>query len=99
MCAKKNKVLCGNNLTETPKHAPIIVGFCAESENLIQNAKSKIEKKGCDYLIANDISRKDIGFNSDENEVYILNKQLEITKIEKASKENIARQILEKIFE
>src|SRR5699024_7138053 len=47
------------------KSKQIIVGFCAESENLIENAKEKINKKGCDYLIANDISRKDIGFSSD----------------------------------
>lgn len=76
-----------------------IVGFCAESENLIDNAKEKIAKKGCDYLVANDISRQDIGFSADENEVYILNKSLEITHIEKNSKYNIAKSILEKIFE
>jgi len=76
-----------------------IVGFCAESENLLKNAKTKIQKKGCDFLVANDISRKDIGFNSDENEVFILDKNLEITKIEKTSKEKVARKILEKIFE
>ena len=50
----------------------IIVGFCAESENLLNNAKEKIAKKGCDYLVANDISRADIGFSSDDNEVSIL---------------------------
>ena len=77
----------------------IIVGFCAESENLIENAKAKIKAKGCDYLVANDISRKDIGFNSDENEVYILNKKLEIKKLDKDTKQNIARKILEEIFE
>lgn len=76
-----------------------IVGFCAESENLIENAKTKIKNKGCDYLVANDISRKDIGFSSDENEVYILDKTLNITHIEKTSKHKIARKILEKIFE
>lgn len=76
-----------------------IVGFCAESENLIENAKIKIQKKGCDYLVANDISRKDIGFSSDLNEVYILDKNLNICHIEKDTKKNIARQILEKIFE
>ena len=53
---------------------PLIVGFCAESENLLKNAKEKLVKKGCDYLIANDISRKDIGFSSDYNEVTILSK-------------------------
>ena len=76
-----------------------IVGFCAESENLIENAKTKIKNKGCDYLIANDISRKDIGFNSDENEVYILDKNLNIKHIEKDTKQNIAKRILEEIFE
>lgn len=74
---------------------PVIIGFCAESENLIANAKTKIEKKGCDYLIANDISRKDIGFSSNDNEVTILDKNGGITKLEKASKITIARKILE----
>ena len=74
---------------------PIIVGFCAESENLLKNAKAKIEKKGCDFLIANDISRNDIGFGADENEVYIIDKKGEVTKLEKAHKNIIAREILE----
>ncbi len=83
--------------SRTP-YAPIIIGFCAESENLIQNAKAKIQKKGCDYLIANDISRKDIGFNTDENEVYIIDKNLNIKHIEKDTKLNIAKRILEEIL-
>ena len=76
-----------------------IVGFCAESENLFENAKEKIQKKGCDYLVANDISSKDFGFSSDMNEVYILDKNLKISHIERDTKINIAKQILEKIFE
>ena len=76
-----------------------IVGFCAESENLLENAKDKIQRKGCDYLVANDISRSDIGFSSDMNEVYILDKNLKISHIERDTKINIARKILEKIFE
>ncbi len=76
-----------------------IVGFCAESENLIDNAKIKIKNKGCDYLVANDISRKDIGFSSDENEIYILDKDLNIKHFEKDTKQNIAKNILEYIFE
>ena len=76
-----------------------IVGFCAESENLLENAKEKIQKKGCDFLVANDISRKDIGFSSDMNEVYILDKNLKISHIERNTKLNIAKKILEKIFE
>ena len=81
------------------KHLGVqIIGFCAESENLLTNAKEKISQKGCDYLIANDISRKDIGFGSDENEVHILNANGCIEKIEKASKENIAKEILKRIW-
>jgi len=79
------------------KTAQTIVGFCAESENLLQNAKEKIAKKGCDYLVANDISRKDIGFGVDNNEVTILDCNGLIKKLEKASKQVIARQILEYI--
>ncbi len=74
-----------------------IVGFCAESENLIENAKEKITKKGCDYLVANDISRSDIGFGAENNEVVIFDKNGETKRLEKASKSVIARQILEVI--
>ena len=81
------------------KNKGIIVGFCAESENLLDNAKTKIKNKGCDYLIANDISRKDIGFSSDENEVYILDKELNIAHLEKMPKTKLAEKILEKVFE
>lgn len=81
------------------KHDRIIVGFCAESENLLENAKEKIQKKGCDFLIANDISRKDIGFSSDYNEVTILDKTGGIKKLERASKNEIAREILKEINE
>lgn len=88
-----NIQLCSDN------RSTYVVGFCAESENLLENAKAKIQKKGCDFLIANDISRKDIGFNTDENEVYIIDKSLNIKHIEKDTKENIARRILEEIFE
>jgi phosphopantothenoylcysteine decarboxylase/phosphopantothenate--cysteine ligase len=75
----------------------IVIGFCAESENLLENAKEKILSKGCDYLVANDISKKDIGFSSDYNEVNILDKKGNIEKIDKALKTDIAREILKKI--
>lgn len=79
------------------KTSQIIVGFCAESENLIENATKKLEQKGCDYLIANDISRKDIGFSSDYNEVTILSKNV-MKKLARADKYTIAQQIFEEIY-
>ena len=80
------------------KKNQIVVGFCAESENLLENAKEKILKKGCDYLIANDISRKDIGFSSDYNEVIFLDKKGNIKHIEKANKLTVAKKIFEEIY-
>lgn len=76
-----------------------VIGFCAESENLLENAKIKINKKGCDYLVANDISRKDIGFGSDENEIYIVDKSHNIKHFDKASKKQVAKNILEYTLE
>ena len=101
LCKKKSLVCSLANGVETEKsvsNSPIIVGFCAESENLIENAKTKIAKKGCDYLIANDISRKDIGFSSDYNEVTILKGNGEQKQLPRASKVEIARQIFEEIY-
>ena len=72
----------------------IVVGFCAESQNLIENAKDKIKAKNCDFIVANDISNKNIGFNSDNNEVFIIDKKLNVQKIELNTKDKIAYEIL-----
>ncbi len=76
-----------------------VIGFCAESENLIENAKKKIDTKKCDYIIANDISDKSIGFSSDYNEVYIIDKDKNTEKIDKSLKSEIADKIFERIFD
>lgn len=82
------------NRKANSEHKPIIVGFCAESENLIDNAKAKIKKKGCNFLAANDISRKDIGFSSDENEIQLLEDNGTIYSLTKDLKTTIARKML-----
>lgn len=85
-------------MSKSKKEGQIVVGFCAESENLIENAKNKILKKQCDYIVANDISNSDIGFSSDYNEVFVIDKSDNIKKIEKDTKNNVARKILEEIY-
>ena len=72
----------------------IVVGFCAESQNLIPNAKEKIKDKNCDFIVANDISNKNIGFNSDNNEVFIVDKNLNVEKFDLDTKDKIAYEIL-----
>ena len=83
----------GDNKKEGQK----VIGFAAETNNLIEYAKEKIVKKTLDYIVANDISKKDIGFGSDDNEVYIIDKHDNIKKIDKSNKNNIAKAIVDEI--
>lgn len=76
------------------KDKPYLVGFAAETENLIQNAKKKLNMKNLDLIIANDVSSQDIGFDSDFNEVFFITEDEEIL-IEKTSKRNLSRKIIE----
>lgn len=80
------------------KRNQIITGFCAETENLIENAKRKIQDKNLDFIAANDISRTDIGFESEFNEIFLIDKAGIITKLEKNTKTEIAKTLLKKIF-
>jgi phosphopantothenoylcysteine decarboxylase/phosphopantothenate--cysteine ligase len=73
-----------------------VVGFAAESNNLESYAKEKLKKKGLDAIIANDISRSDIGFNSDANEVSWIDKNSSLT-FSKRSKNQLARDIIQQI--
>ncbi len=87
-----------SEMCKIKKPCQTIVGFCAESENLLENAKIKITKKNCDYICANDISKKDIGFSSDYNELYIIDKNFNLFHIEKTGKINAAEKITEIIY-
>jgi phosphopantothenoylcysteine decarboxylase/phosphopantothenate--cysteine ligase len=77
---------------------PITIGFAAETQNLIENAKQKLNNKGCDAIILNDVSKSDFGFKSDYNEVVFLTTNSS-TKIPKNSKQKVAKRIVEIICE
>ena len=72
----------------------IKVGFAAETSSLISRAYQKLKDKRLDVIIGNDISRKDIGFESDFNEVYIINKDKTLIKSKRLKKELIAQRII-----
>jgi len=76
------------------KKGIIKVGFAAETSSLISRAYQKLKDKGLDVIIANDISRKDIGFESDFNQVYIINNNKTFIKTKKLKKEIIAQRII-----
>jgi phosphopantothenoylcysteine decarboxylase/phosphopantothenate--cysteine ligase len=77
---------------------PVCIGFAAETQNLTENAKNKLKNKGCDAIILNDVSKHDLGFKSDENEVLILTPENSI-KIEKNSKQKLGRKIIKILSE
>lgn len=76
----------------------LLVGFAAETDNVDQNALTKLRAKNCDIVVANDVSRPELGMESDENEVTIFFRNGEKEKIARNSKENVARALI-KIFE
>jgi len=86
-------------VSKSNKKPKIVVGFAAESENLFDNARSKLEKKGCDLIVANDVSNNEIGFESDFNEVHLFykDKNIDDEKIPKNLKSVIADELIKKI--
>ena len=76
----------------------LVVGFAAETNDIIKFAKDKLEKKHCDWIIANDVSDKSIGFNSHNNEVSIVQKGNDIEKITKRDKAEVASILVKKIL-
>lgn len=73
---------------------PVLIGFAAETENLLENARAKLTRKRVDAIVLNDVSRADIGFNSDRNEVTIVTAG-EATLIPETSKQLVAQRILD----
>tara|TARA_B100000963_G_scaffold201884_1_gene175771 strand:- start:2536 stop:3765 length:1230 start_codon:yes stop_codon:yes gene_type:complete len=96
---EKNKDIL-EYLSKNNKHRPkLVVGFSAETENLSENSILKMRKKNCDLIIANDVSKKDSGFNSDYNKVLIIDNSGNIKSIKKNKKSFIANKIAEVILD
>ncbi|MBU0687758.1 MAG: bifunctional phosphopantothenoylcysteine decarboxylase/phosphopantothenate--cysteine ligase CoaBC [Candidatus Margulisbacteria bacterium] len=74
-----------------------IIGFAAETENLMAGAKQKLKDKGLDFIVANDVSRTDIGFDSDYNEVKIISRQGQVFPSQKLPKLDVANIILDHV--
>ena len=86
----------GKNNKNRPK---VVVGFSAETENVIKNSKVKLKEKYCDLIVANDVSKKDQGFNSDYNKVSIIDKKGVVQSIPKNKKSFIANKVAKIILD
>ncbi len=83
-------------LGRTRARSQILVGFAAETENILQNARKKFSAKSLDVLVVNDVSRRDIGFDSERNEVTILTAD-ESIEVPETTKWEVAQRVLEQI--
>ena len=77
----------------------LVIGFAAETNDIKNNAKKKLMEKNCDWIIANDVSNKSIGFDSDFNEVTIFYKDKRINeeKLFMKKKSEISDEIIERV--
>ena len=76
----------------------LVIGFAAETENLVEHARAKLAKKGADWIVANDVSPENNVFGGDQNSVVLISKNTE-EAWPKASKQDVAERLLDKIIE
>jgi phosphopantothenoylcysteine decarboxylase/phosphopantothenate--cysteine ligase len=80
-------------------YAGFLVGFAAETEDLIENARKKLHRKGCDLVIANDVSLPGSGFDSDENEVVLCFPKGKAERFDRMNKLELSRLLVRRIVQ
>jgi phosphopantothenoylcysteine decarboxylase/phosphopantothenate--cysteine ligase len=78
------------------KTMQIVVGFAAETENILENARRKLASKSLDAIVVNDVSREGVGFDSDRNAVTIIS-QSEVVEVPETSKWEVAHRVLDQV--
>jgi phosphopantothenoylcysteine decarboxylase/phosphopantothenate--cysteine ligase len=78
------------------KTSQVVVGFAAETENVLENARKKLASKSLDAIVVNDVSREGIGFDSDRNAVTIIS-QGEVVEVSETSKWEVAHRVLDQV--
>ncbi len=85
------------DILETAQGNFIKVGFSAESQDLIQNAKVKVKSKNLDLIVANDITEPDSGFGVDTNKVALLDRELRVEELPLLSKYEVSNRVLDRV--
>jgi phosphopantothenoylcysteine decarboxylase / phosphopantothenate---cysteine ligase len=78
------------------KKSQIIIGFAAETENILENARKKLSSKSLDAIVVNDVSRPGVGFDSDRNAVTIITQE-EVVEVPESSKWEVAQHVLDQV--
>ena len=85
------------NLGAKKQNGQTLVGFAAETENHLTNAKTKLSEKNLDWIVVNDVFEKDRGFQSDFNKIFLMSKEQNEIDFEYQEKTSLARKIIETI--
>jgi phosphopantothenoylcysteine decarboxylase/phosphopantothenate--cysteine ligase len=88
---------CTPDILGTVKGNFIKVGFAAESSNLVENASQKLKQKGLDFIVANDITASDSGFDTDTNRVIIIDRDGKIESLPLLAKREVAERVLDRV--
>ncbi len=94
----KNIDILANVSKHNSLRPKLTIGFAAETNDLVNNSLKKLEEKSCDWIVANDISNKSIGFDTDENEVLIFYKNNKSETLSKMNKSLIAKEIVNRVI-
>jgi phosphopantothenoylcysteine decarboxylase/phosphopantothenate--cysteine ligase len=86
---------CTPDILGTVKGNFIKVGFAAESSNLVENAREKLQQKGLDFIVANDITASDSGFGADTNRVTIIDRRGKVDSLPLLAKREVADKVLD----
>jgi len=78
------------------KQSQIVVGFAAETENVLENARQKLAAKRLDAIVVNDVSREGVGFDSDRNQVTMISHD-EVVEIPETTKWEVAQRVLDQV--
>ncbi len=95
---EKNTDILGHISNHNSLRPKLVIGFAAETNSLKNNSLKKLSEKNCDWIIANDISKNDIGFESDFNKVSIFYKNNSEENLPKMKKSSIANEIVNRII-
>jgi phosphopantothenoylcysteine decarboxylase/phosphopantothenate--cysteine ligase len=78
------------------KGSQIVIGFAAETENVLENARQKLVSKNLDAIVVNDVSREGVGFDSDRNAVTIISRD-EVVEVPETTKWEVAQRVLNQV--
>ena len=95
---EKNVDILANVSKHNSLRPKLTIGFAAETSDLVKNSLKKLEEKSCDWIVANDVSDKSIGFDSEDNQVSIFYKNNTNETLNKMNKSLIAKELVYRVI-